>query len=162
MTSMDIIFWRHAHAKPLQDDQDDLERPLSVKGEKQAKQMAAWLNQHLDKRVIVLVSPALRAVQTANALGLGYEIEQEIRPGADMETILGVISRHLDEDDNDQQPRQIVLVGHQPWIGQTIGRMLGMRAGLEVKKGAVWWLHSDTDSSSPQFRLLVSMCPQML
>ncbi len=131
-----------------------------MKGERQAKQMAAWLNQRLDKRAIVLVSPALRAVQTANALGLEYEIEHEIRPGADIETILGVISRYLDE--NDQQPKRIILVGHQPWIGQAIGRMLGMREGVEVKKGAVWWLHSDTDASSPQFRLLASMCPQML
>jgi phosphohistidine phosphatase len=162
MASVDIIFWRHAHAKLIQDDQDDLERPLSAKGEKQAKQMATWLNQRLDKRVVVLASPALRTVQTANALGLEYEIEQEIRLGAEMETILGVISRHLDADENDQQPRQIVLVGHQPWIGQTIGRMLGMRAGVEVKKGAAWWLHSDSDASSPQFRLLASMCPQML
>ncbi len=133
MASVDIIFWRHAHAKPAQDDQDDMERPLSVKGEKQARQMAAWLNQRLDKRVIVLTSPALRTVQTANALGLEYEVEQEIRPGADMETILDVISRHLDADENEQLPRQILLVGHQPWIGQTIGRMLGMRSGVEVK-----------------------------
>ncbi len=162
MAILDVIFWRHAHAKPVQDDQSDLERPLSGKGEKQAKQMAAWLKQRLGKDVIVLGSPALRTVQTVNALGLEYEIEQALRPGADVEAVLEVISRHLDAAVDDGHPKQILLVGHQPWIGLTIGRMLKMSAGMEVKKGAVWWLHSDTDASSPQFRLLAAICPQLL
>ncbi len=162
MAILDVIFWRHAHAKPMQYDKNDLERPLSSKGEKQAKQMAAWLKQRLSKDVIVLSSPALRTVQTVNALGLEYKIEQALRPGADVDAVLEVVSRHLDAAPEDDQLKQILLVGHQPWVGQIIGRMLGLGAGVEVKKGAVWWLHSDSDAGSPQFRVLASLCPQLL
>lgn len=162
MAILDVILWRHAHAKPVQNDQDDLERPLSAKGERQAKLMATWLNERLGEDVIVLSSPALRTVQTANALGLEYQLEQALRPGADVEAVLEVISRHLDAVPDDDQQKQILLVGHQPWIGQTIGRMLDMPAGMEVKKGAVWWLRSEPEIGSPQFRLLAVMCPQLL
>lgn len=162
MAILDVIFWRHAHAKAVQDDQDDLERPLSSKGEKQAKQMAVWLNERLDRHVMVLSSPALRTVQTVNALGLEYQLEQALRPGADVEAVLEVISRHLDATPDDGLQKQILLVGHQPWIGQTIGRMLDMPAGVEVKKGAVWWLRSEPEIGSSQFRLLAVMCPQLL
>lgn len=162
MAILDVIFWRHAHAKPTQDDQDDLERPLSGKGEKQAKQMAAWLKPRLNKDVIVLSSPALRTVQTVNALGMEYEIEHTLRPGADVDTVLEVISRYLDATPDGGEPKQILLVGHQPWVGQTIGRMLGVHDGVEVKKGAVWWLHSDSQAGSPQFRVFASLCPQLL
>lgn len=162
MATLDVIFWRHAHAKPVQDDQDDLERPLSAKGEKQAKLMATWLDERLGEGVIVLSSPALRTVQTVNALGLEYAIEPALQPGADMETVLEVISRYLETMVDNGRSKQILLVGHQPWIGQAIGRMLDVPAGFEVKKGAVWWLRSEPETGSPQFRVLAAMCPQLL
>ena len=39
-TAMDLILWRHAEAEV---GSDDLARRLTVRGAKQARQMAAWL-----------------------------------------------------------------------------------------------------------------------
>ena len=37
----------------------------------------------------------------------------------------------------------VLLVGHQPTLGQTIARLLGLReSDCPVKKGAIWWLRS--------------------
>ena len=79
---MDLILWRHAHAgDPLLDPADDLLRPLTVKGERQASRMAAWLNQQLTDSTRVLVSPAMRAQQTAQALGRPYKTVEALAPG---------------------------------------------------------------------------------
>ena len=45
---MDLILWRHAEAFEMREVQDDLDRALTPKGERQALRMAAWLNQQLD------------------------------------------------------------------------------------------------------------------
>ena len=67
---MDLILWRHAEAGDrLDDPQADLERPLSPKGERQARRVADWLNQFLPDSARVLSSPALRCLQTAAPLG---------------------------------------------------------------------------------------------
>ena len=64
---MDLILWRHAEAEIAAPGQDDLQRALTPKGERQARRMAAWLNQRLAATTRVLVSPALRCRQTAEA-----------------------------------------------------------------------------------------------
>ncbi len=58
---MDLLLWRHAHAgDPFDDPIEDLARPLSAKGERQAARMAGWLDQHLPDATRILVSPARR------------------------------------------------------------------------------------------------------
>jgi len=66
--SVDLILWRHADAREARDELPDLDRPLSPKGERQAAKMGKWLNLHLPDSARVLVSPALRTLQTAEAL----------------------------------------------------------------------------------------------
>ena len=70
---MDLILWRHAEAVPERDDLPDLERPLTSKGERHAARMADWLNHRLAHSTRILVSPALRCQQTAQALGVGHQ-----------------------------------------------------------------------------------------
>jgi phosphohistidine phosphatase len=57
---MDLILWRHADAEMAAEGEDDLSRQLTVKGEKQAVRMAAWLDRHLPEGARILVSPARR------------------------------------------------------------------------------------------------------
>jgi phosphohistidine phosphatase len=82
---MDLILWRHADAE---DGVPDLERKLTDKGHKQAKQMAAWLREHMPDGTRVLVSPAARAQQTARALTDEFETVRAIEPGAAPEAVL--------------------------------------------------------------------------
>jgi len=80
---MDLILWRHAEAHLIREGQDDLERALTPKGERQAQRMADWLNQRLAESTRVLVighQPTLGIV--AARLLAGVEQFWSVRKGA--------------------------------------------------------------------------------
>ena len=130
---MDLILWRHAEAEDADGEIADLERCLTRRGEKQAKRVARWLLDHLPADRRVLVSPALRTTQTADALGTPYEIEPRIAPGATAHDILTAAGWP-------GRKGTVLVVGHQPTIGELASRLLtGDEAGFSVRKGAVWW-----------------------
>jgi len=146
---MDLILWRHADAgEPLQDFGEDLQRKLTSKGEKQAARMADWLNRFLPESTRVLVSPALRCQQTAQALARKFQTREALGPGGTVGNLL-TLARWPDR----REP--VLIVGHQPTLGATAALlMVGAQAmaGLpaeptahatpswSVRKGAVWWL----------------------
>ncbi len=138
---MDLILWRHAEAQEAQAGQDDLARELTSRGEKQATRMAHWLDRQLPDITRVLVSPARRTEQTAQALDRKYKIRAELAPGATVEQLLQAAqwpdSKHT-----------VLVVGHQPVLGQAIAQLLGLQASeCVVRRGAIWWLrHRERES----------------
>lgn len=132
---MDLILWRHAEAQEWTQGCDDMARRLTARGEKQAKRMAGWLDRQLPDNTRILVSPAVRTEQTANALGRKFKIKPELAPDATVAQLLEAV----------QWPQAkgcVLVVGHQPTLGQTIAELIGLQAHeCPVKKGAVWWLH---------------------
>ena len=150
---MDLILWRHADAgEPLEDLSHDLQRGLSAKGAKQAARMADWLNRFLPDSTRVLVSPALRCQQTAQALGRKFQTREALGPGGTVGNLL-TLARWPDR----REP--VLIIGHQPTLGMAAALLMGgthasAEASIEasghatpswsVRKGAVWWLrHRD-------------------
>jgi phosphohistidine phosphatase len=127
----DLILWRHAEAENLPGEDGDLERPLTPRGEKQAARMAVWLDRQLPDGLRVLASPARRTEQTVRALGRKYKLRAELLPGGSPDDLLELV----------QWPRTrgaVLVVGHQPMLGQVVARLLGMRAQeCSMRKGAV-------------------------
>src|SRR3990172_5965470 len=82
---MDLILWRHAEAE---EGGPDLERKLTAKGHKQAARIAEWLLQRLPAKFAVIAIPAVRARQTAEALGVAVKIAEKLAPGAAVADIL--------------------------------------------------------------------------
>lgn len=139
---MDLILWRHAEAIDLELVGDDLARYLTPRGEKQAARMGAWLDRQMPAGAKVLVSPAVRAEQTARALGRKFKISPALAPLATPEQLLELV----------QWPPGkgcVLVVGHQPTLGQVISRLLGLHdSECAVKKGALWWLrHRERDEA---------------
>jgi phosphohistidine phosphatase len=133
---MNLVLWRHADAEDGAPGRSDDERRLTAKGEKQAKRMAAWLESQLPEDVRVLASPAKRAQQTAQALTRKVETTPAIGTGAGPETVLSAAGWPKGD-------RTVVVVGHQPTLGQAAALALGSRpADWSLKKGAIWWLES--------------------
>ena len=64
---MDLLLWRHAEAE---EGEDDLRRALTERGVRQARRMAAWIRARQLKDLRIVVSPAVRTQQTAEALKL--------------------------------------------------------------------------------------------
>jgi phosphohistidine phosphatase len=134
---MDMLLWRHAEALDASDAQpDDLLRPLSPRGVKQSLRMAKWLDQHMPEGVRILTSPALRCESTVMALKRKYKICPELAPDGDISSILEIA--HWPD-----AKTPVLLVGHQPVLGQTIAQLLGWPAqNISVRKGSVWWLRN--------------------
>jgi phosphohistidine phosphatase len=127
---MDLILWRHADAE---DASPDHSRELTEKGRSQAARVAGWLTSRLPPDIRILVSPAVRAVQTAQALGRDYEVLPALAPGASADDVLAAAGWP-------GATTPVMIVGHQPTLGQVAMRLLTGHSGdLSVKKGGVWW-----------------------
>ena len=134
--SMDLILWRHADAE---DGVPDEARRLTAKGRKQAQKMAAWLAARLQVDCRVIVSPALRARETAAAFTENVIIEKAVSTAA---TPQGVLKAAGWPDGTGT----VIIVGHQPTLGAVAALALtGEAAAWSLKKGAIWWLAHDAD-----------------
>jgi len=128
---MQLILWRHADAEDP-GGKPDTERNLTKKGRAQAAKMAGWLSSRIDKDWRILVSPARRTLQTVEPLGLPHEPAEAVGLAATAETL-------LDAAGWPDAKRNVVVVGHQPTLGEAAAILLGSDEGLSFRKGAIWW-----------------------
>lgn len=157
---MDLILWRHAEAEDSAEGDaltaQDLDRCLTQRGEKQALRMAAWLDRQLPEGTRIWVSPARRCEQTALALGRRYKVRTELAPDATANQLLELV----------QWPAHkypVLVIGHQPVLGQTISQLLGLsESECAVKKGALWWLRNRQREGHSQTVIVTVQSPEVL
>jgi phosphohistidine phosphatase len=150
---MDLILWRHAEAEP---GEPDVDRRLTAKGVKQAARMAAWLERHLPDSCRVLVSPARRAQQTAQALGRKFKTVQDLAPGASAASVLAAANWPDSRE-------SVLIVGHQPTLGEVASLLLaGEETAWSIKKGGVWWLTDRDRDGSAAVLLRVAIGPEFV
>lgn len=127
---MDLLLWRHAEAE---EGTNDLQRSLTQRGEKQAKQISRWLHEHMPKHLRILVSPAVRTQQTAAALALPFETHRQLGPEASVSDLIATSGWP-------DAAGATLIIGHQPALGQMAALLLsGSEANWTIKKGALWW-----------------------
>ena len=150
---MELIIWRHAEAEAGEPDEA---RALTAKGQKQAAKMGAWLDRHLPHNCKILVSPAVRTVQTAEALGRKFKIHPGLAQGSPAQEILAAT----------QWPKArepVLVVGHQPALGRLISLLIG---GSEqdwiIRKGAVFWIAQKSSEEEPLPFIRVALGVDML
>ncbi len=153
---MDLVLWRHAEAQDWVEGCDDMARSLTSRGEKQANRMAHWLDRQLPEGTRILVSPARRCEQTALVLGRKYKIKAELAPGCSVAQLLE-LAQWPDAKGT------VLVVGHQPTLGQTIAGLIGLTASeCAVKKGAVWWLRNRERAALAQTVVVTVQSPEVL
>ena len=158
---MDLILWRHAEAEAPVEGMDDLSRSLTPKGERQAARMAAWLDAHLPEGTRVLVSPARRTEQTTKALGRKYKLREVLVPSTSVKDVLTLLK--WDDQTGPHLKGPVLLVGHQPYLGQLVAKLLKMEEdSCPVRKGAVWWLRTRVRQGQLQTVLLTVACPELI
>jgi phosphohistidine phosphatase len=154
---MELILWRHAEAEI---GEPDLGRKLTPRGERQARRIAEWLHAHLPDGARILVSPAIRAQQTAKALAQvahrKLEKVEDIAPGASARDVLRAA-------DWPHAKVPVVIVGHQPTLGHVASFLLaGQSQEWAVKKSGVWWLSSRERDGAEQAVLRAVISPDLL
>lgn len=153
---MDLIFWRHAEAEDWTEGCDDMARSLTPRGEKQAKRMANWLDRQLPEGTRVICSPARRCEQTVLALGRKYKMRPELAPDTTPDALLSAAGWP-------QGKSVVLLVGHQPSLGQSISLLLGMQQdSCVVRKGAVWWIRTRERDGDTQTVVVTVQSPEMV
>lgn len=154
---MDLVLWRHAEAEAGEPDEA---RRLTAKGKKQARRAAEWLHGNLPNSARILVSPAVRAQQTAVFLSehshRKLKTVAALAPGASADEVLQII-------DWPSAGGCVVVVGHQPALGWVASRLLAQRdMPWSIKKAGIWWLHARTGADPHEISLRAVVNPDLL
>ena len=153
---MDLILWRHAEAEDEREDLPDLERALTRRGEKDAARVGAWLKGQLPDDTLVLCSPAVRCVQTVEALGRKYALREALQPGARPQAL-------LDAAQWPSAPQPVMIVGHQPVLGQAVAQLLRIEGGeCAIRKAGVWWLRARERDGAREIVVRTVQSPDLL
>lgn len=148
-----LILWRHAEAE---EGEDDLARPLTQRGHKHARKMAAWLQEQLSGKARIISSAALRARETAAALSDHALVDPRLNPDCNAASYLAAAGWPL-------ATGTTVLVGHQPAIGRLAAYLLsGIEADWSARKGAIWWLQYRIRNEQPQTVLKAMLTPEQV
>jgi len=126
-------------------------RRLTPQGERQAAAVAQWLQAHLPERYTVVASPAVRAQQTAAALGATIVTDETLAPGASVSEIVKAAEKAQRRGADDRR------ASARSWgrRGQAGGEC--RRPSGHIEKGAIWWLVGDAPA-----RIKVVLPPEAL
>lgn len=134
---MDLFILRHGKAGDHREwDGDDTLRPLSEDGVARTRAVLRRLAAALTPEAI-WTSPWLRASQTAAIAGEVWELEPEEHAilAGDIPSPAEVVEALRVET----IPEVLMLVGHEPNLGELVGHLLGAPP-LPLKKAGLAWL----------------------
>jgi len=144
---MDLIILRHAIAvdRGLPGYEDDSQRPLTPKGVARMRQIAKGLKGMHPKLDLILTSPFLRALQTAQIVAAEYKMEKLLHTSDALTPLQSpaAIIREI----NDMLPglSSLMLVGHEPFLSTLTSVLLCGDESLRLvlKKGGVCKLSAE-------------------
>ncbi|WP_273212272.1 phosphohistidine phosphatase SixA [Helicobacter rodentium] len=144
---MRLILVRHAKAEDREKwvGEDDLKRPLTKKGIKQAKKIAKYIGKKYPDVDAIISSLALRACDTAKYISKKqsnstFFVNPDINPEEGLQGFL----EHKDEIEEDWQT--LVIVGHEPSISELVRFICAKGTlNLHVGKGCVVELERESE-----------------
>ncbi len=141
---------RHGVAEPKGEAwPDDRKRPLTDAGMKQMRKVARGLRRLGTEIDLVLTSPLVRTVQTADIVSAVFETKPDVlttsalAPRAPYTALLTELARH-------ERYARIALVGHEPSSGDVARHLLKAGRRIDFKKGGVCRI--DVDALPPSGR----------
>jgi phosphohistidine phosphatase len=133
---MNLYIVRHGAAVDRSDAATDEMRYLTAEGRSSFRKTARTVLKQGVEPSLILTSPLIRAVQTAEILAetLGFagllQVRDELAPGFDLRKLQSVL-REFPAD------IEVVIVGHEPDLGILVAELLTLPASSGLKKGAV-------------------------
>jgi|GEM_PF-111057 len=162
MQNINLFLWRHAEAE---DGWPDLARPLTAKGQRDASRVAKALAKQIGDNPCIVVSPAVRTRETVAPLvaktALQFDVDPRLAPGSDLRDVLGALEDTIASCNGDGP--SLVMVGHQPWVGQVARHLLtGHDGEWAVKKAAAWWLVRRARDGNAEWTLKSVLDPDLV
>jgi phosphohistidine phosphatase len=133
---MKVHFIRHAQAVERSTGLPDEHRNLTCRGRKRFRQVAVCLKKMEIDPGYIISSPLIRAVQTAEILSETIRFNGELQISADLTgrldvATLGSILRAR------SQASEVVIVGHEPELGEVVRTVLRLSSPCNLSKGCV-------------------------
>src|SRR5690242_6878201 len=119
----ELILLRHAEALPVAAGDSDRDRPLSLRGEAEARDAGGWLREQEAMIDAALSSPARRAQMTIERTldALGASVVPRLVAGI-YEATPGDLLAALEQ--NASGAARVLLVGHNPGLEQLLSLLL--------------------------------------
>jgi phosphohistidine phosphatase len=143
MATLELYLIRHGIAEERGPKwPDDSKRPLTGKGVTALKQEARALAALGIAFDVIVSSPLTRTRQTAAVFAdhlpgkPGVELSDSLTPAGTPADVMREIAKHAGKG-------RIALVGHEPNIGELAAALIGARAPIEFKKGAICRIDCD-------------------
>ena len=142
---MKLVVVRHAAAVDRSFDIPEDIRYLTPEGRVFFRKTARTMLKNGIEPSLILSSPLLRAVQTADILAetLSYSgpfvVRDELRPGFDTQALAKLLDDYRSVD-------ELVLVGHEPDLSTVVSFLSSRPGGFNFKKGAAVKLKIDASN----------------
>jgi phosphohistidine phosphatase len=163
---MELYLIRHGITQQLglKNDFTDEKRTLTSEGRERMREVARGLRKLGVQLDLLLTSPLVRAVETAEivAEGLGFSKKEIIQtgslsPGGSADELFAEIKSHTGVE-------SVGLVGHEPYLGELAARMVQCngRLAIDLKKGSVCSINILETVPSLHGELVWLMTPKQL
>ena len=124
----------------------DADRPLTPEGERKLRQIAEAMEALELSFDLILSSPYLRALQTAEIVAKALkgrkkvELSESLTPGGSTKKLVELLNRVQ------PSPESVLLVGHEPYLSGLISLLVSGDAGFAVvmKKGGLCKLSTES------------------
>ncbi len=136
---MELYVIRHAISEPLgkRNEFSDEKRSLTDAGRDRMREAAKGLRKLGVQFDLLLTSPLIRAIQTAEIVAAAFDVGAEIQqtaslaPGASAGALFAELKSQTGVE-------SVALVGHQPDLGLLVSGIIGSAAAsIQLKKGGV-------------------------
>jgi phosphohistidine phosphatase len=161
---MELYLIRHAEAYRLGERgvTADEDRALTEAGEAHAKQVGSGLQRRGVRPGLILASPLVRARQTADLLAAQWtapapevRVCEELAPGGKRRKLARAV--------RDGGQDQVVVVGHEPDLGDWLGWLIvSKKAQLDLAKAGVACVRCDDEAGKGAGTLLWLVPPEWL
>ena len=134
---MEIYLVRHGIAEDGGEGTRDGSRALTEKGRRRFQKTARAFGKLGRKLDLILTSPLVRAVQTAEILAGETRygtvaVLEELDPKFDAEAVREAVAKRAEKNET------VALVGHEPQLSLVLAALSGVpQADLDFKKGAI-------------------------
>ena len=157
-----LVIVRHAAAVERgEDGLDDAERPLTTRGRDRFREAARGLARIVSTPDLVLSSPLVRALQTAEiaaeAWGAVHPVLEPTLADGPVADLLPALARHAGL-------ATVAVFGHEPQLSGLVARLIGLSTPEPVsfKKGGVALIETDDPLSEEPGRLVAFLPPRVL
>jgi phosphohistidine phosphatase len=162
MAILELYLIRHGIAAARGEEYpDDSKRPLTNQGITRLRKEARALEQLGFSFDQILTSPLVRTRQTADIFAETLKSKPPVAT-TDALAPAGTPTAVIQEVAKYARKGRVALIGHEPNMGELAARLIGARAPMEFKKGAICRMDFDVLPPKGVGHLLWFVTPRML